>query len=227
MLTHLISLVITTSLLFAPAGWIQNQEIKSEQKSALIKEVLALIKYKEKSEKISEEFKREFPPPGNKEIVEMLWKTYPQNPEFKRLNAKQQKALKKHLQDSSTRIGDRYNKEKALLEVSMPEVEDQFFYNAFDKLTVEELKELIAYFRSPTGKKNLEFEFGRSAPVTENESKESMDFLVSPIGKRYTEVLMQAFDELLKSLDEVMKPWVELPIKIADEELKLFLKNRK
>jgi hypothetical protein len=228
MLVNLIPLVMMAAVLCSPAGWIQGQEIKSEQKVALIKELLTLMKFEEKIEKMRKELK-ETPPQKNEEIIEMLWETYPQNPEFKNMDAEQREALKKHIEESSVRIGDRINKEMQLQKqkAGIPDV-GQLFYAGYSKLTENELKDLIAFYSSPQGRKITETELGNpTPPPTQTEMKKILALLNSPAYTKSVEAMFQVMGELMEKAKKELKPVQEVAREIADEELKLFLQKQK
>lgn len=225
---NLIGLVMITALLFPLAGWVQGQELQSEQKVALIKELLTLMKFEAKIEKMKKELK-EIPPQENEEIIDMLWETYAQNPEFKKLDAKQREALKKHIEESSVRIGDRVNKEMELQKqkAGIPDV-GQIVYAAYSKLTENELKDLIAFYSSPQGKKITESELGNSTPPpTQTEMNEIMAFIKSPAYTKSVEAMFQVIGELMERVKKELKPVQEVAREIADEELKLFMQKQK
>jgi hypothetical protein len=228
MLVNLISLAVMTALLCAPAGWIQGQEINSEQKAALIKELFTLMKVEEKFEKMRKELKAN-PPQENEEIIEMLWQAYHQNPEFKNLDTKQREALKKHIEESSVRIRDRINKEMELQkqQAGIPDA-GQLLYAAYSKLTENELKYLIVFYSSPEGKKITETELGRSTPPpTRTEMKKMLAFINSPAYNKSLEAGLQVIRELMGRVKKELKPVQEVAREIADEELKLFLQKQK
>jgi hypothetical protein len=160
--------------LCAIPAWIFGQENKSEQKDALKKELLAATGVKN----IFEEFSSTLA--NNKLDSAMLWKSYSENPKFKQLNAKQQKAFKTHIDESSIRIADRYRELVKERGIFSTELKEQLFYSALDKLfTEDELKTLLAFYNLPDVKKFM----SGSDDAKEMDSKEITDFLNKPEGK--------------------------------------------
>jgi hypothetical protein len=228
MLVNFISPVMIIALLFSPAGGIQGQEIKSEQKAALIEELLTLMKFEEKIEKMREELKKT-PSQKNEEIIEMLWESYAQNSEFEKLDAKQREALKKHIEESSVRIAARFNKEMEL-QKQKAGISDtrQLIYTAYSRLTENELKYMIAFFGSPQGKKLTDTGLGKpTPPPTQTEMKKILTFIGSPAYKKSVEAAIQVTGELIERVKKELKPKQEVAREIADEELKLFLQKQK
>jgi hypothetical protein len=213
MLIKLIRLAMLTSLLLSsPAMWIYgqeiNQEINAERKSALIKELFALS---------SSAFAADTSLPTGK-LLETLWKSYSQDPTFKRLNAKQREALKKQIDQSSIRIEKRF---EDLLEQKLTEIYYLVYDKAFDE---NELKQLVDFSKSPLGKKFREYKPGNSAPLTQTESEGMLEFLKSPVGKKSMAVGAQLLNVLIKRGGELTLATTR---EIADEEMKLFLEKKR
>jgi hypothetical protein len=224
MFTNLTRSLTTILLLCALSAAILGQEKRSAQKDALINELYTLsglgekddLSRKEMNDAIDEAYPAK---ERNKKMIERLWQAYSDDPEFKRFNAKQQEAFKKHLDESSDRIRNRYSELIDQKGLNSKKATEQLFYSIIDKIfTEDELKGLVAFYSSPAVKKS------RSEPssqLSEAEFKEITGFYNTPLGMKF---MSRLFDEFA---NEAAKIENELLNEVKAEEIKLFLQKQK
>ncbi len=109
-----------------------------------------------------------------------------QDPKIKRMSSQEQAALKKYIDESSVRIGERF-RELVPQRVNFAETIEQISYALYDKYFTEgELKDLIAFYSSATGKKSIK--------VLPQLMAESM--------QRFSEIAMPKIQQLITEIAE-------------------------
>lgn len=130
---------------FCPPAHAQ-EEIKPE-KRALIKELYLATK----AEKMAESF-------TNIILTQMerdLPKTLSELPEMTDLKRRDREQAQRTMFETSARMLARF-KELMAERINFAEVMEQIFYPVYDKFfTEEELKDLVAFYKSPTGQKSI------------------------------------------------------------------------
>lgn len=139
-----LSLVVLFSFLVRP---IAQEEIAPEKK-ALIKELLELTEAKKMAENICNTMllqqERDFP----KMMSQMIAETGI-------LKDRKQEELRKELIESRLRFSKRF-RELYPQRINLEEVIEQIYYPLYDKyFTEEELRGLIKFYKSPTGRKTI------------------------------------------------------------------------
>lgn len=121
----------------------------SAEKRALIKEMLELTNSTQNSEAI---FNAQFDEMA-KQMPDIQWQAISSMDEFKKLTPAQQAELRARVNQSSTRQAQRI-KELFLKRIDMKQLVDDITYAVYDKhFTEAELRDLVAFYSSPTGRK--------------------------------------------------------------------------
>jgi len=159
-----------------------GQSAISPQKRELIKELLVVTDAVKLAESTSQtmmaQMEQDFP-----RIMEML---LTQQAADNQLNAAQRKALLEDGGKSSLRMLKRFQ-ERALTAVNFGELLETISLELYDKyFTEEELKDMVAFYRTPTGKKTIQV-----MPKLVNDTMQKSTELVLP-------KIMSVLDELIK-----------------------------
>lgn len=123
-----------------------QDEIKPE-KRALIKELYIATR----ADKLAESFTNVILTQMERDLPKMLSEL----PEIMDLKSKEREQAQKTIAESSARVIGRF-KELMPQRINFAEVMEQIFYPIYDKFfTDEELKDLVAFYKSPTGQKAI------------------------------------------------------------------------
>ena len=124
----------------------------------------------------------------------ILMQTALQDPQAKQMSRQEQEALKRHITEASARIGKGF-RELVPQRLNYAETMEQISYSLYDKFfTEKELKDLIVFYRSETGKKSIQV----------------MPELMAESMQRYGEITMPKIQQLITE--------------IAEEEMKRLIK---
>jgi hypothetical protein len=158
------------------------QESISAEKKALIKELLVVTDAKNNAEKVLDSILLQM----EKEMPRILMQTSSQDPRVKRMSAQERAALKKYIDESSVRIGNRF-RELVPQRLNFAETIEQISYSLYDKFFTEgELKDLIVFYGSATGKKSIKV----------------MPQLMAESMQRYSELAMPKILQLISEISE-------------------------
>ena len=181
-----------------------RQEVSNE-KRALVKELLDLTNSKQTSDAM---FNAQFDQ-MEKQLPEIEWQVISAMENFKKLTAAQRDELRAKVNLSSLRLSKRM-RELFLQRIDMRQLVEDISYSVYDKhFTVEELRDLVAFNKSPTGKKVLEVMpalFAESVAKTSEIVTPKVKEIVDEIQKDETKQLAQEVDLLLKSRPKPTPP---------------------
>jgi uncharacterized protein len=124
----------------------------SPEKQALIKKLLDATNSKKNAEEI---FKSQFDELV-KQMPEIVWQTISEMTELKQLAPKQQQEMRAKMSESAARISTRM-RELFLQRIDIGQLIEEISYRVYDKyFTDSELKDLVDFNESATGKKVIE-----------------------------------------------------------------------
>jgi hypothetical protein len=139
-----LSLLLVGSI--CPAAKAQD-EIKPA-KRALIKELYMATR----ADKMAESFAKIILTQMERDLPKMISET----PEMADLKSRDRELVQRTIVETSTRVFKRF-KELMPQRINFAEVMEQMFYPIYDKFfTEEELKDLVAFYKSTTGQKSIE-----------------------------------------------------------------------
>jgi hypothetical protein len=139
-----LSLLLVGSV--CPAAKAQD-EIKPA-KRALIKELYMATR----ADKMAESFTKIILTQMERDLPKMISET----PEMADLKSRDRELVQRTIVETSTRVFKRF-KELMPQRINFAEVMEQMFYPIYDKFfTEEELKDLVAFYKSTTGQKSIE-----------------------------------------------------------------------
>jgi hypothetical protein len=192
---------IANSQTAAPAA---TPEISAEKK-ALIREFLDLTNSRTSSEAM---FKAQFEQ-MERDIPEYQWQSISSMDEFKRLTSAQQQEVRTKSQESSARMVNRI-KELFLARIDMAKIVEDLSYPIYDKhFTEAELRDLVTFYRSETGKKIV-----AEMPSVISESMGKIGQMIEPRVKEIVEEAQKSqADELNKEIEKMIKAQPKPPAK--------------
>jgi uncharacterized protein len=168
----------------------------SAAKRALIKEILEITNSRETAEGM---FTAQFDE-LNRQMPDVVWQSLSSMDAYKKLAPAQQEELRTRLKERSDRFAQRL-KELFLARVDMKQLTEEISYVVYDKhFTEVELKDLVAFYGSATGKKVI-----REMPALMAESMAKAGDFIGPkvrdiiedIKKTETAELAQEIEKLL------------------------------
>lgn len=148
LLISVLLLVSSSSNIFAQ----DPQPQISEEKRALIKELLEVIDVKTNVNALYNAMVEE----QEKNLPDILWESVAAMPEVQRLTATDQRKLKALLVKDAVRISKRV-RELFQEKIDLSRLLEEISFVAYDKYFNEaQLRDLITFYRSPTGKRTIE-----------------------------------------------------------------------
>ena len=171
-------------LLFALALATQAkaQEPISAEKKALIKELLIATDVRNNAQNVLDTILLQM----QKEMPKILLQSASQDPKYSRMSSQEKAALKKYIEEASVRISNRF-RELAPQRLNFAETIEQISYPLYDKFFTEgELKDLITFYNSTTGKKSIKV----------------MPQLMGESMQRYSEIAMPKILKLMSEISE-------------------------
>jgi len=156
------------------------QEKISPEKKAAIKELLEVTEAKTNSDNVLNTMFAQM-----ENLMPQLLATQIENsPEVK---AEDRAETSKKASEVSSRVFNRF-KELTLQKVKFSEITEQISYELYDKyFTQEELKDLIIFYKSPTGKKAT-----KALPLLVEESSRKTNQILTPV---IQQIMLQVLDE--------------------------------
>jgi uncharacterized protein len=171
--------------------------LMTPEKRALIKEILELTNSGQSSEAM---FNAQFAE-MDKKIPDIQWQAIASMEELKRLTPAQQNEIHQRVQDSSARLTKRI-KELFLQRVDIRQLVEDVSYEAYDRhFTEAELKDLVAFYRSATGKKVV-----AEMPALFAEELAKANEIISPkVQQIFEETQKEQTEELNKEIEKLIK----------------------
>jgi uncharacterized protein len=167
-----------------------TQPAISEEKRALIKELLEVVDVKTNVNALFNAMVEE----QEKSLPDILWEAVAAMPEVKRLNATDQRMLKAMLVKDAVRIAKRV-RELFQEKIDLSRLLEDISFVAYDKYFNEaQLRDLIAFYRSPTGKRTIEVMpqlFTESMTMTMQAVRPRIGDLMNDLMKEESEHLKQ------------------------------------
>lgn len=166
---------------------VNAQEMIASQKRALIKELLEVTDAKNMAESMTDimllQMENNYP--------QMMAQTLS---ETDVLSSKEKEELKSRLIESRLRFSRRF-RELYPKRVNLAEVIDEIYYPLYDRyFTVDELRDLIVFYKSTTGKKSI-----RVTPQLMQEAMQRSGELLNPkIVQLVNEILQEEKERLMK-----------------------------
>ena len=170
----------------------------SAEKRALVKELLDLTNSRQNTETL---FNAQFDE-MEKRLPEIEWQAITSLQDFGKLTLAQRNQMRAKLSESTLRMSKRI-KTLFVERIDMQQLIEDITLSVYDKhFSVDELRDLVAFYKSPTGKKVMEV-----TPVMLSESAAKAGELVAPkvaaiveeIQKEETKQFTHDIQELLKS----------------------------
>ncbi len=162
----------------------------SEQKRALIKELLEVVNVKQSISALYNTMAEE----QERTLPDVVWEAVASMPEVKRLKPADQTVLRAQLAQQAKRIGQRV-RELFMQKIDLGKLLEDISYVAYDKyFNEEQLKDLIAFYRSPTGKRTVEVMpalFAESMTLTMEAVRPKMVELMNDLMKEESEKIKQ------------------------------------
>ena len=125
-----------------------------------------------------------------KQLPELTWEALSNTKEIQDLSAADREALKQSMIENSTRDSKRI-RNLMMSKMDLPAVVGQITYKLYDKYFSEgEIKDLIAFYRSPTGRKSIE--------VMPSLFSESMNETIVALKPKMAEIMNELREEELK-----------------------------
>ncbi|HXD33366.1 MAG TPA: DUF2059 domain-containing protein [Pyrinomonadaceae bacterium] len=169
----------------------------SAAKRALVEEILDLTNSREASESM---FKAQFDE-MQKQMPHIVMESISSMPEFKKLSAAQQDQVRAKINETSSRTTNRV-KELFLQRVDMKKMIENISYTVYDKhFTEEELRDLVIFYKSPTGKKvvaEMPALFAESIAI-------AGDFIAPKVKEIVEETQKDQTTELTKQIESLIK----------------------
>jgi hypothetical protein len=129
-----------------------NSSTLTEQKRALIKELLEVVDVKRSINALYNTMVEE----QERNLPDIVWEAVASMPEVKRLSKADQTVLRAQLAQEAKRIGE-HIRELFMKKIDLGKLLEDISYVAYDKyFNEEQLKDLIAFYNSPTGKRTIE-----------------------------------------------------------------------
>lgn len=177
-----------------------NPEV-SPAKRELIRQILDLTNSRKSTEAM---FSAQFDE-MEKQMPEIQWQAISSLDEFKRLTPAQQSTIKAKVSESSTQLAQRI-KELFLERIDMKQMVEDISYTMYDKhFTEAELRDLVAFYRSETGKKVVQ-----EMPALYAEAIGKAGELISP---KVKEIVEESQREQTAKLELEIQQLVKTPAK--------------
>ena len=199
-----LSLTAQAQVASPPAQKIEARKIEARQvqsispeKTALIKELFDAIDFRKSSEAIFKAMYDQM----EKEIPEAVWRGLADTKEIKDLSWTEQQRLYNELKERAEQSGIRF-REQLNQRVDFAKITEEISVELYAKFFTEnELRDLIVFYKSPTGKKSMEV-----APSLISESMAQASERLNPvirdvmdkISKDEGEKFQKEFDSLVK-----------------------------
>src|SRR5437016_429010 len=123
----------------------------SAEKRALIAELLEVVEIKKNATAVLNAIVDQ----EEKQIPELVWQDIANTTEVQQLSAQQQAELRKKLIEDSARESKKI-RELFIDKIDFQQLVEDISYKLYDKYFTEaEIKDLISFYRSPTGKKTI------------------------------------------------------------------------
>jgi uncharacterized protein len=146
------ALVITCTHNVAAQEAAANAAGPTEEKRALIRELMEVIDVKKSVTALYNTMVEE----QERNLPDIVWEAVASMPEVKRLSRADQTVLRAKLAQEAKRIGE-HIRELFLKKVDLGRLLEDISIVAYDKyFSEEQLKDLITFYRSPTGKRTIE-----------------------------------------------------------------------
>ena len=184
-------------LVFIPA--ISGQEPSAPsltpEKRALIAELLDIVQ----TRKVAMDVYRDMVEQQRKIARDVMTQSMETKPEFKELSEEDREKVKKEILENSDRTDKRVYE---LLEARLdfPTLMENISYQLYDKyFTEQELKDLVAFYRSPAGKKSIEVGpklFSESMELTRISIQPMMNEVINIMAKEESERLSRELEQV-------------------------------
>lgn len=175
-------IIILLLFVLSLATQAKAQEPISADKKALIKELLIVTDTKNNAEQILDTVLLQM----QREMPKLILQTLSQDPRYNQMSTEKKEEMKKYVNESSTRISNRF-RELAPQRLNFAETIEQISYPLYDKFFTEgELKDLIAFYGSSTGKKSIKV----------------MPQLMGESMQRYSEIAMPKILQLMAEISQ-------------------------
>ncbi|MDQ2856193.1 MAG: DUF2059 domain-containing protein [Acidobacteriota bacterium] len=173
-----------------------KQEVSAEKRT-LIKQILDETNSQQNADAM---FSAQFDA-TIKQLPEVQWQTISSSAEFKRLRPAQQEEVREKFDENIARVSKRI-KELFLQRIDMKQMVEDISYSVYDKhFTETELKDLVAFYGSPTGKKVI-----AEMPALFAESIAKAGEIIGPRVKGIIdEIQREQTNELSKQIDVLLK----------------------
>lgn len=173
----------------------------SAAKRELIRQILDLTNSRKSTEAM---FSAQFDE-MEKQMPEIQWQAISSLDEFKKLTAAQQASIKSKVTQSSTQLAQRI-KELFLQRIDMKQMVEEISYTMYDKHFSEgELRDLVAFYQSETGKKVVQ-----EMPALYAEAIAKAGELIAP---KVKEIVEQSQREQTSKLELEIQQLVKTPAK--------------
>lgn len=184
-------------VVFIPAvsGQEPSTPAMTTEKRALIAEFLDITQ----TRKVAVDVYREMMEQQRRISRDVISRTMETKPEFKELSEENQERVRKEILDNSERTDKRvYEMLEARLD--FPKLIENISYQLYDKyFTEQELKDLVGFYHSPTGKKSIEV-----GPKLFSESMELTRISILPVMQEVIDVMAkQDSDRLNRELEAI------------------------
>jgi uncharacterized protein len=175
------------------------------EKRILIKEILDLTNSRQSSEAM---FSAQFDE-MDKQMPEIQWQAIASMEELKRLTPAQQQEVRARVKESSMRLSKRI-KELFVQRIDMKQLVEDISYTVYDKhFTEAELKDLVTFYGSATGKKVI-----AEMPALFAESIAKAGELIAPKVKEIVEETQkEQVNELTREVELLLKTMPRTPVK--------------
>src|SRR6266480_2771013 len=177
----------------------------SAEKRALVKQILDLTNSRQSSEAI---FNAQFDE-MEKQMPDIQWQAISSMEEFKKLTPAQKEEVRTRVKQSSTRQAQRI-KELFLQRIDMKQLVEDISYAVFCKhITEAELRDLVTFYSSPTGKKVV-----AETPALFAESIAKAAELIAPrVNQIVEETSKDQTNELEQEVQQLLKTKPSTPAK--------------
>jgi hypothetical protein len=186
------SLFIWCSTLAVAQDPAPNGPSITEEKRALIKELLEVVDTKRSINALYNTMVEE----QERNLPDIVWEAVASMPEVKRLSKADQTVLRAQLAQEAKRIGE-HIRELFMKKVDLGKLLEDISYVAYDKyFNEEQLKDLIVFYKSPTGKRTIEV-----MPALFQESMgQTMEAVRPKIGELMNELLKEEGERIQQTV---------------------------
>lgn len=181
-------------------SWAQSTSTIEPQKLALLRELLVATNLKQITEKMMtaqfDQLEKNFP--------QLIGPVLPNMTDLpKDMQEKiQQKAVAGGIR-AMKRLRELYQQR-----IDLGAIVEEIYLPIYDKYySAEELKELVAFYRSPVGKKSIE----NVSPITQEAMQKSSELLLPPITAMMTEVMEEERASLKKEMEKELPAGFPVP----------------